>query len=493
MGKNTGIAGPGKLAVTPTPKPKPKSTVTPKASPTPTPTSTKIFNPQGKPADTSFTGNYSWISFINGDLVVNPSKSVGGVMPTSYVSQGIEPINTEPNPVVIVPNGNGYRIIKIDNAINEFLLGIPKNRLQEYKVRLEAYYPSNKEYKQSVTQPITDKDIGFQQAIRKALLELTNDNFNNIEAQVKYQISQNPELYKNPTLIKTPINLYTFDSYVFSRNLIPPNTSSGESASSLTYHDDAIAEFKRTVQLYVGDPALINNLDALAEEYFVKLNKEEQKRISSRIGTTDSLGNTQYKSEGYAQLTDQDKLEMRLGFITKGGPVSKSTGISTTEPLKLQDAGGLIGDTYTKLKGFAFDYGVRFTHDQLVSKATEALLPGGQTGEGMASGVEQQKRTIQLASRAIYKSLSPYIEGGLKVSDIAGQFQKLKQDELELADGSVDVFDSDVQSAITGDKLLTPDELTMKVRTNPNWRKTKKANESGTEFLNSLLELWGKV
>ena len=184
---------------------------------------------------------------------------------------------------------------------------------------------------------------------------------------------------------------------------------------------------------------------------------------------------------------------MRLGFITKGGPVSKSIGISKVEPLKLQDAGGLIGDTYTKLKGFAFDYGVRFTHEQLISKATEALLPGGQTGEGMASGVEQQKRTIQLASRAIYKSLSQYIEGGLKVSDIAGQFQKLKQDELELADGSVDVFDSDVQSAITGDKLLTPDELTMKVRTNPNWRKTKKANESGTEFLNSLLQLWGKV
>lgn len=497
MGKNTGIAGPGKLAVTPKPTSTPKPTATPKVTPTPTvtPTSTptKIFNPQGKPADSNAAGNYSWISFINGDLASNPAKSVGAVMTTAYISQGVEPVNTEPNPVVIVPSGNGYRIIKIDNAINEFLQAIPKNRLQEYKVQLQAYYSSSKGYKQSVTQPITDKDIEFQQAIRRALLELTLDNYNNIRTQILSQTSANPELLKNPSLIKTPINLYTFDSYVFSRTSVPQGTSSGESVSSLTYHDDAIAEFKRTVQLYVGDPALINNLDALAEEYFVKLNKEEEKRISSRTGTSDALGNTQYTSESWAQLTDQDKLEMRLGFITKGGPVSKSIGISKVEPLKLQDAGGLIGDTYTKLKGFAFDYGVRFTHEQLIAKATEALLPGGQNGEGMASGLEQQKRTIQLASRAIYKSLSPYIEGGLKVSDIAGQFQKLKQDELELADGSVDVFDSDVQSAITGDKLLTPDELTMKVRTNPNWRKTKKANESGTEFLNSLLQLWGKV
>jgi hypothetical protein len=378
MGKDTGNAGPGKLAVTPKPTSTPKPTATPTVTPTPTVTSTstptKNFNPQEKPADSNAAGNYSWISFINGDLASNPAKSVGGVMTTAYISQGVEPINTEPNPVVIVPSGNGYRIIKIDNAINEFLQAIPKNRLQEYKVQLQAYYSSSKGYKQSVTQPVTDKDIEFQQAIRRALLELTLDNYNNIRTQILSQTNANPELLKNPNSIKTPINLYTFDSYVFSRTSVPQATSSGESASSLTYHDDAIAEFKRTVQLYVGDPALINNLDALAEEYFVKLNKEEEKRISSRTGTSDALGNTRYTSESWAQLTDQDKLEMRLGFITKGGPISKSIGISKADPLKLQDAGGLIGDTYTKLKGFAFDYGVRLTHEQLISKATEALL-----------------------------------------------------------------------------------------------------------------------
>jgi hypothetical protein len=180
---------------------------------------------------------------------------------------------------------------------------------------------------------------------------------------------------------------------------------------------------------------------------------------------------------------------MRLKFITKGAIGKKgkvlSTGIRDATPEELQDAGGLIGDNYTKIKGYAYDYGVSLTDEQIKAKAAEALLPGG--------SIDEQRRTIQLASRALYKSLAPYIEGGLKVSDIADQFRKLKADELELSAGAIDIFDTDVQAALTADKLMSPNDYIMQVRANPEWRFTRKANESAAGFLDAILKTWGYV
>jgi hypothetical protein len=39
----------------------------------------------------------------------------------------------------------------------------------------------------------------------------------------------------------------------------------------------------------------------------------------------------------------------------------------------LQDAGGEIGDNYTKLKGYANSYGVRLTDEQLKNKGSRSI------------------------------------------------------------------------------------------------------------------------
>ena len=180
--------------------------------------------------------------------------------------------------------------------------------------------------------------------------------------------------------------------------------------------------------------------------------------------------------------------EWRVEFITKGA-IDKdkviSTGIRNVAPIDLQDAGGEIGDNYTKLKGYANSYGVRLTDEQLKTKAAEASLPGG--------SIEEQQKTIQLASRALYKSLAPFIEGGLKVGDIASQFMKTKTSELELSEGEVDIFDSDVQSALSGDKLPGSLDYLMQIRSDPRYRFTKKANEGAAGFLDTITRMWGKV
>jgi hypothetical protein len=187
--------------------------------------------------------------------------------------------------------------------------------------------------------------------------------------------------------------------------------------------------------------------------------------------------------------TEQLLKEWRINFITKGaiGKDNKviSTGIRNVDMLKLQDSGGDLGDNYTKLKGFAFDYGVRLSDEELKRKAAEAAIAGG--------SIEEQKRTIQLAARLKYPSLAPYIEGGLKASDIASQFIKKKTDVLELAEGAVDIFDTDVQAAMTSDKLMSDYDYELRLRSNPAWRKTRAANEGAAGFLDSILKMWGKV
>jgi hypothetical protein len=70
---------------------------------------------------------------------------------------------------------------------------------------------------------------------------------------------------------------------------------------------------------------------------------------------------------------------------------------------------------------------------------------------------------------------------------------KMKTDELELMDGAIDIFDPDVQMALSGDKLPGSNEYLMKVRANPNWRFTEKANEGAAGFIDTLLKMWGKV
>ena len=200
-------------------------------------------------------------------------------------------------------------------------------------------------------------------------------------------------------------------------------------------------------------------------------------------------GKTITTSTGFQMPTESLLKEWRIGFITKGaiGTNNKviSTGIRNVNVIDLQDAGGDLGDNYTKLKGYTFDYGVRLSDAELKAKAAEASLPGG--------SIDEQKKTIQLAARLKYPSLAPYIEGGLKASDIAGQFIKKKQDTLELADGSVDIFDADVQSAMSGDKLMSDYDYELKLRSNPAWRKTKAANEGAASLLDTILTMWGKV
>lgn len=430
-----------------------------------------------------------WNVFLNGTLV-QVASGPQGVNVTPYIA-GQLPTTDNPNPtgIAILPTATGFKTTSVDSVAAASMTGITASNIQYYKLKLRKYYPGgDKAFKLSYS--TIDKDVEFQKAIKRAINELSVDNF---QAATRYATA----LKANPNTPVPSNLLYDFDSYVLSRPDIQEPTSSGESTSNLTTKEDAYAEFNRTVKQYVGDPVLVDKLEALREAYWQKLHKIEMDRNTTRITRTDIFNNTVANTMGEAPLTEQDRTEIRLGLIINGDKKIESTGIKAATQESLEDAGGLISQAYGKLKETAADYGIRLSSSEILDRTYRALKVGGvsaglSTGT-MATGIEQEIATIKQSAKAHFKGLSQYIDNGLRVSDISSNFQRMKENEMGLVEGDIDIYDDDVQRAIGGADISTKNDFILGVRSNPLWRKTPKANEMAATFINTILKSWGKV
>jgi hypothetical protein len=480
------IPGPLASATAALPSVKPKPTASTSSKPPVIP------QPVGKVANIepiNIGESKDWNVFLNGTLV-QVASGPQGVNATPYIA-GQSPTTDNPNPtgIAILPTATGFKTTSVDSVAAASMTGITASNIQYYKLKLRKYYPGgDKAFKLSYS--TIDKDVEFQKAIKRAINELSVDNF---QAATRYATA----LKANPNTPVPSNLLYDFDSYVLSRPDIQEPTSSGESTSNLTTQEDAYAEFNRTVKQYVGNPALVDKLEALREAYWQKLHKIEMDRNTTRITRTDIFGNTVANTLGEAPLTEQDRTEMRLGLIINGDKKIASTGIKAATQESLEDAGGLISQAYGKLKETAADYGIRLSSSEILDRTYRALKVGGvsaglSTGT-MATGIEQEIATIKQSAKAHFKGLSQYIDNGLRVSDISSNFQRMKENEMGLVEGDIDIYDDDVQRAIGGADISTKNDFILGVRSNPLWRKTPKANEMAATFINTILKSWGKV
>lgn len=498
-----GPAVAGNNAIKPTPKAtasaKPTPTPSTTKKPTPTPTvsapgtgNTEPIKPLPKGVQTSYE------AFTDGSIVLNSAGSAGAVATEPYVSARPTSTNTQPKAVVVLPQFNaggdqtGFTLTDIDAQVDKILAQIPRANIEYFKTQLKSYYQNQTAFKTSIAAgPMTDKDLGFQMAIKKALMAISVDNYNTGK-----QIAEGNKQAK----------MYDFNSFVQTRMSVPSPTSESARTSGLTVKEDAYAEFDRTVKQYVGDPALVNEVKALREEYWQRLHKAELARQSTGTSTTDIFGNRTSTTTAYTQMSEQDRLDMRLGLVVNGAVVTDpktkqkvviSTGITQTPSEELEEAGALIGASYGKLRAVAADYGIELTHTDLLNRSRNAVKPGsvttGISPDAMATGLEQEANSIKQAAKIKFKTLAPYIDQGLKVTDIASNFQRLKENEYGLVANTVNVYDPDVQNAISGDKIYSNNDFILGVRSKPEWRKTPKANEMAASFINTLLKTWGKV
>lgn len=453
----------------------------PNATPSTGPKSDPTGNKPNPNLETIPTGvQLDWTKFLDGSFALNSGATEGATAGQPYISGApLADGRANPKSIVILPStdGKGYFAQDLDTAVEEYITRIPNKYKEFYKKKLKDYYPSGTYAVSIAGGPVTDNDLGFQAAVKKALQATSVDNFNSA-VKVAQQKQVNAEFDPAGAL-------YSFQSFVDTRDPLPDRTSTSSRTSQLTTKADALKEFYRTVQDYVGDPTLVNELDKLANQYWLDLQAEESRRVSTGFSTTNPLGQTTSTSRSFAQLTDLDRLEMRIKLITRGSAKAKSTGIKLVEPVKLQDAGGEIGNYYTELLGHSYKTGIRLSNDALLSKVEEINRPGG--------SIDEQKRTLTQASKLKYKALAPYIDAGISVGDFIADFSAIKARELDLNAKDINVFDDDIQKAIGGDTLLGPEDFTTLVRKNPNWRFGSTAGESSAQFLNSLLKTFGKV
>ena len=495
--------------VEPTPKPSPGTSYGPAIAgnnaikPKPTPTKSTGVNAPGtgnvnpiEPLSEGPINDYS--GFLEGDYVLNSGGTLGGVQSQPYVSSRPMGSNTQPKAVVILPVLNnsgrqtGFTVSDIDTEVQKIISKLPRANITFYKQQLKDLYPSTSDFKKSITAgPITDKDIGFQQAIKNSLMQASVDNFN-----TGVEIARGNKQAK----------MYDFESYVSTRMPTPLPQSASQRTSGLTVKEDAYAEFDRTVKQYVGDPALVDEVKKLREEYWQRLNKAELTRSSISTSKTDIFGQTILSGIAYTQMSEQDRLDLRLGLVVNGAVITDpktkkktvlSTGITQATADDLEEAGALIGASYGRLRAVAADYGIELTHTDLLQRSRQAVKPGGVTtgisADAMSTGLEQEANSIKQAAKIKFKTLAPYIDQGLKVTDIASNFQRMKENEYGLVANSVNVYDQDVQNAISGDKIFSNNDFILGVRSKPEWRKTPKANEMASSFINTLLKTWGKV
>jgi hypothetical protein len=440
---------------------------------------------------------YDWNAFLNNEIIYVPATTNGGVTTEAYIKLPETDIKQPTVVVFLKPSadGKGYELQDADAAAKEFLNNIPKNDSSYLyaKQQLQQYYPggiNGAAYKKSLTQPIGESDIGFMTAIKNSLNEVSAINWTSA-----YAFAQTPVAQRTSSI---PDGFRTYKEFLDTRNILPPKETKSERSSQLTTEMDANAEFNRTVQQYIGNPDLVDKVDALRKAYWNKLHKEELRRISTSTSTSDPITNLSSSTGfSYAALTEQDRIEMRLGLIINGDKNSNSVGIKNATQEALEDEGGLVGAAYGKLKEVAADYGVQLTHQDLLGRVYKSLKPGGVTAgvspSSMATGLEQEANSIKQAAKVHFKGLANYIDQGLKVSDISSNFQRLKEREMGLTDNAVNIYDDDVQKAIGGPDISSVNDFILGVRSNPLWRKTPKANEMAATFINTILKSWGKV
>jgi hypothetical protein len=217
---------------------------------------------------------------------------------------------------------------------------------------------------------------------------------------------------------------------------------------------------------------------------YYKLVSDEQakaKRKTTVKGTTQTVEGEFLNSDDYFRIA-ASVIEPTL----KGTPLE---GIG-----KL---GGKVAKQVSEIKTYAADYGVRIDSKQALDYVIGGLGVGGSLGTG---AIDTQKNTIRELSKAFYSNLSPLIDNGVKVSDIAKQFGSYKGKILELPDEAVDIFDEDIQTALRNDGkqgVMSLADYKKRLRTNektkPLFLKTTAAREEAASYANTILKSFGLI
>lgn len=242
---------------------------------------------------------------------------------------------------------------------------------------------------------------------------------------------------------------------------------------SLSTKEEASRNFNQFMMEYLGRPAMPGEQDA----YYKKLNEAERKS-ASRTTTTEAGSVTVGGG-----LSEADRLQIMAETIK---PILKGT---TAE--KLAEKGGKLSQDIDELKEFAAEYGIRLTGGDALKRLSASI---GKTG--VLGDTEAEKKRIKEEAKVFYSNLAGQIDAGVSVGSIAKQFAYIKGQLLETPDNAIDVFDTDVQTALRNDGkqgVMSFSDFRRGIKQNPLWAKTQNAREEAATYADTILRSFGLI
>ncbi len=217
------------------------------------------------------------------------------------------------------------------------------------------------------------------------------------------------------------------------------------------------------------------------QNYYERLNKEQKTAIKK----TTVSGELQTTTG--ALLGNDDRFRIMADVIAPS--------IKNTPMEDISKFGGRVASSIVELRETAADYGIELSSKDALDRVLRTFKTGGVLDTGLLDG---EKSLIREMSKAFYTKLSPLIDQGVKVSDIAKQFAKYKSQTLEVPDDAISVFDEDIQQALRNDGnegVMTLTDYQKLLRTNPKtksvWLKTKGAKEEAAGYATEILRSFG--
>jgi hypothetical protein len=284
------------------------------------------------------------------------------------------------------------------------------------------------------------------------------------------------EAVTNYTDMATPLT-QSFDSWLNKRVAMSGSSGQPDSGINLTTRMDTNQDINEFFMEYLGR----NATEAEKTDYYNKVNAEEKKAVR----TVKVVGGKQVSTG--EQLDATDYYRIRASVLA---PVVKGTAIE-----EVTKGNGKIAQDVAELKAFATDYGIKLDTKQALDRIVGGFKPGGSLTTGK---LDAEKTAIREMSKAFYGKLTPLIDQGVKISDIASQFAYYKGQILEMPDSAVSVFDEDIQAALKnegGDGVMTITDYQKFLRTNPKtkqqWLKTKGAKEEAAGYATEILKSFG--
>lgn len=283
--------------------------------------------------------------------------------------------------------------------------------------------------------------------------------------------SENPETVVSrwDTFVRDLFASQDEDVFTYVSKRRAQDSDTGESIAeypSLTDRAGADFELDTAFRDYLG----VTTTKAERKAYYKALSQLEKSRPTRQV--TRRVGNKTVQTT-IGGVTEEEKEELRLQFVS-----------NKAKALNLGDIGGTLSTNMKAIKRLVAMNGVVLGDNEVRKLAIDSAT-------GTPFDTIQNK--ITNLAKARYTALTPYLDQGLSVNDIAQQYINEKADLLELNPNQISLRDNDITQALTGQNLESLYDFRKRMRTNPLFQYTERAREEASSYVNDILGKFGLV